>query len=93
MDEHAVRNPTFQSRGAGWLQRALFIVVSAIVIVTAFFFLTVALVAGAFLAVVIGVRWWWLLRRLRAERKTAEALEGQYTVVEDVGLRNRRLER
>ena len=75
---------TFQARG-GWLQRALLALVAAGLAIVAFFFITIALIAAAFIALAIGVRWWWVLRRLRAEAKASEAIEGEYTVIENAG--------
>jgi hypothetical protein len=56
--------------------------VAAGLAVTAVFFLVFALIAGAAIALVIGVRFWWVMRKLRAQEKATEALEGEYTVIE-----------
>ena len=59
--------------------------IAAVFVTVAFFFLAVAAVAGALLALVIGVRLWWVMRRMRAARKAAGPLEGEYTVVKNDG--------
>lgn len=70
-------------RGRGnWLTKIALALVGAVILISAFFFLTVALIAGAFLALGIAVRWWWFMRKVRAQARASEALEGQYTVVE-----------
>jgi predicted lipid-binding transport protein (Tim44 family) len=61
--------------------------------VAAFFFLTVALVVGTVLAAVIAVRVWWVLRRVRAQREAAAALEGEYSVVGEGDAHGRSSER
>ena len=76
-----------------WLQRVLLITLGAGLVIAAVFFLTLALIAGAFLALAIGVRWWWLLRRLRAQSKASEALEGEYQVVQAPRVETRTHER
>lgn len=76
-------------RGAGWLQRAVLVVLGAGLAITAFFFLVFALVAGAILALAIGIRFWWVMRKLRAQARASEALEGEYTVVERADIRHR----
>lgn len=88
-DRDGPRLLSLESRGASWLQRALFTVLGAAVIVLAFFFLTIALVAGASLAIVIAVRFWWVLRRVRAAQHASAPLEGEYTVVKRPGLDER----
>ena len=70
------------NRSASWLQRTLLAAVGVTLAVAAFFFLMFALVAGAVLAVAIGIRFWWVMRKLRAQAKSTQALEGEYTVVE-----------
>jgi uncharacterized membrane protein len=71
-----------RSRGSRWLQRALLAVAAMSFVLLALFFLTVAVIVGTFLAVAIGARLWWVLRKLRAQAKANEALEGEYIVVE-----------
>jgi hypothetical protein len=71
-----------QGRGTRWLQRALLAALAVGLAITAVFFLVFAVIAGAALALVIGIRFWWVMRRLRAQAKATEALEGEYTVVE-----------
>lgn len=78
---HERRQLTF-SAGGGWLQRTLVLIAGAGLAIVAFFFITIALIAAAFIALAIGVRWWWISRRLRAEAKASEAIEGEYTVVD-----------
>ena len=73
---------TFDARGS-WLQRVFLALAAAGLAIVAFFFITIALIAAAFIALAIAVRWWWVLRRLRAEAKASEALEGEYTVIEN----------
>jgi Flp pilus assembly protein TadB len=80
-DSREQRRLTFETRG-GWLQRVVLALVGASLAILAFFFITVAVIAAAFIALAIGVRWWWVMRRLRSQAKAAEALEGEYTVVE-----------
>ena len=85
---NAPRDPlllTFQARG-GWLQHALVTVAALSLAVVAFFFITIALIAAACIALVVGIRWWWVLRRVRAQAKAAEPLEGEYTVIEKAPL-------
>ena len=74
--------PSARSRGKAWLQTALLAVVGITLAVVGFFFVAVALLAGVCLALVIAVRWWWLVRRLRAARKAAGPLEGEYVVLD-----------
>ena len=80
-DFRAQRRLTFETRG-GWLQRVVLALVGASLAILAFFFITVAVIAAAFIALAIGIRLWWVMRRLRAQAKATEALEGDYTVVE-----------
>lgn len=78
---------THSGAGRNWLSRALVttlgLALGLALAVVAFFFLTVALVVGTLLAAVIAVRVWWVLRRARAQREAAAALEGEYSVVRD----------
>ena len=60
----------------------MFAVVGVGLAIAAFFFLMFALVAGAIIATAIGIRLWWVMRKLRAQARKTEALEGEYTVVE-----------
>ena len=69
-------------RRGNWLQRALLAVVGIAFAVAAFFFLAVVLAVGTVLALGFAARWWWVTRKLRAQAKRSEALEGEYTVVE-----------
>lgn len=75
------RRLTFETRG-GWLQRLVLALVGVSLAILAFFFITVAVIAAAFVALVIGIRLWWVMRRLRAQAKRTEAIEGEYRVVE-----------
>ena len=71
--------------GRGWLQRALLALVGIGIVVVGFVFITIALIATALLVLAIGARWWWVMRKVRAQVKASEALEGEYTVVERAG--------
>jgi membrane protein implicated in regulation of membrane protease activity len=79
------RRLTFQGGGSNWLQRVLvtsvLAVLGAALLVLMVFFLTVALAAGAILAAIIALRLWWVGRRVRAQRRRDEPLEGEYRVV------------
>jgi Flp pilus assembly protein TadB len=75
--------PGSTSRGRHWLRTAAFALVGISLAVVAFFFIAVALVVGACLALGIAVRWWWVMRRLRAQARTAGPLEGEYAVIEE----------
>jgi len=77
-------------RGLGrWLQRALLAALGAVLVIVAFFFLTIALIVGSFLALALGLRWWWHIRKLRAQARATDALEGEYTVLERTDTRQR----
>jgi membrane protein implicated in regulation of membrane protease activity len=65
-----------------WMARAAFAVVALAVAVLAFFFLALAVMVGAVVVLVFAVRWWWLVRKVKAARKAAGPLEGEYTVVD-----------
>ena len=76
----------------GWVQRVLFVLLGGALLLVAFFFLTIAIVAGGLIALAVGLRWWWVMRKLRAQARASDALEGEYRVVERTDL-DRRLER
>ena len=65
-----------------WLARAAFAAVALAIAVLAFFFLAVAVMVGAVVVLVLAVRWWWVVRKIKAARKAAGPIEGDYTVVE-----------
>ena len=90
-DQHILLLSSSQSRGTRWLQRVLLGIAAASFVAIAVFFLTVAIIIGTFVALAIGARLWWLSRKLRAQAKATEALEGEYVVVERE--RSRELER
>jgi hypothetical protein len=90
MNRNALPLLTYQTRGRNWLQRAALAALGITAIALAFFFITIALVAGALLALSIAVRWWWMTRRIRAARKAAGPLEGEYVVIENVDAGERR---
>lgn len=83
MNEHSDRNllsgPAPATR---WIQRVLLAAIGIGLAIAAFFFLVFALVAGALIATVVGLRFWWVMRKLRAKARNAEALDGEYTVIE-----------
>jgi hypothetical protein len=83
--------PGSRSRARRWLHTAAFALVGITLAAVAFFFIAVALVVGACLALGIALRWWWVLRRLRAQARTAGPLDGEYAVIEEpVGSRQPR---
>ena len=73
----------YQNRGRTWLQRVALAVLGLSAIAIAFFFITIALFAGALLALGIAVRFWWVMRRIRAARKAAGPLEGEFAVIDE----------
>jgi hypothetical protein len=79
---NAARLLSSSKRSTNWLQRVLLVAAGLTVAVAAFFFLMFALAAGAVLALAIGIRFWWVTRKLRAQAKNTQALEGEYTIVE-----------
>ena len=91
-ETHEPRVLTGPGRGTRWLQRALHATLAVSLAITAIFFLVFAVIAGAILALALGIRFWWVMRKLRAEAKATEALEGEYTVV-DRATTGERLER
>ena len=72
-------------RGRSLLARTMLVLAGTAVLLVGFFFLTVALVAGSLFAAAIALRWWWVVRRIRAERKRSAPLDGEYTVIDQVG--------
>ena len=72
-----------------WAQRLLIGALGVGLVVAAAFFLVFALIAGAIVAAVVGIRLWWVMRKLRAQTKNTEALEGEFTVVERAGTAER----
>jgi uncharacterized membrane protein len=81
-DHHIPLLTSSQSRGSRWLQRVLLAIAALSFVLLALFFLTIAVIVGTFLALAIGARLWWVSRKLRAQAKASEALEGEYVVVE-----------
>ena len=77
---HDTRLLTF--RGGNWIQRGFLALAGVAFILITFFFVTVAVIVGTFVALGIGARLWWAMRKLRAQAKASEALEGEFTVVE-----------
>ena len=65
-----------------WPQRMLIAAVGVGLAITAFFFFVFALVLGALIATAMGIRLWWLMRKLRAQAKSSEPLEGEYSVIQ-----------
>ena len=83
---HDTRLLTF--RGGNWIQRGFLALAGVAFIVIAFFFVTVALIVGTFVALAIGARLWWAMRKLRAQAKASEALEGEFRVIEKSSARH-----
>jgi hypothetical protein len=81
-DQHIPLLTSSQSRASRWLQRGVLAIAAVSFVVLALFFLTVAVIVGTLLALGIGARLWWLSRKLRAQAKANEALEGEYVIVE-----------
>jgi uncharacterized membrane protein len=81
-DQHIPLLTSARSRGSRWLQRSMLAIAAVSFALIAVFFLTVAVVVGTFIAVAVVARLWWISRKLRAQAKAHEALEGEYVVVE-----------
>lgn len=81
-DQHIPLLTSSQSRASRWLQRTVLAIAGVSLALLALFFLTVAVIVATFLALAIGARLWWISRKLRAQAKAHEALDGEYVVVE-----------